>query len=112
MKILVLNCGSSSVKYKLIELSGNEQNILAEGETVEKDREPVSILQRDLPVAPPPARAARSRASDSASQYPGCSSMNTEEYGSAVAVRITSTSKLRLASAISVSNDCWSSSVA
>lgn len=31
MKILVLNCGSSSVKYKLIELSGNEQNILAEG---------------------------------------------------------------------------------
>ncbi|WP_374641861.1 translation initiation factor 2 [Tabrizicola sp.] len=31
--------------------------ILAEGETVEKDREPVSILQRDLPVAPPPARA-------------------------------------------------------
>lgn len=33
MKILVLNCGSSSVKYKLIELSDNEQNILAEGGT-------------------------------------------------------------------------------
>ena len=31
MKILVLNCGSSSVKYKLIDLKGNEQDILAEG---------------------------------------------------------------------------------
>ena len=27
--------------------------LLAEGETVEKDRDPVSILQRDLPAAPP-----------------------------------------------------------
>lgn len=31
MKILVLNCGSSSVKYKLIELDDNAQNVLAEG---------------------------------------------------------------------------------
>ena len=31
MKILVLNCGSSSVKYKLIDLKGHEQDILAEG---------------------------------------------------------------------------------
>ena len=44
MKILVLNCGSSSVKYKLIELSGNEQNILAEG-GVEKVGLPDSFLK-------------------------------------------------------------------
>lgn len=44
MKILVLNCGSSSVKYKLIELSGNEQNILAEG-GVEKIGLPDSFLK-------------------------------------------------------------------
>ena len=31
MKILVLNCGSSSVKYKLIALADNSQDILAEG---------------------------------------------------------------------------------
>ena len=29
MKILVLNCGSSSVKYKLIDTDGN--NVMAEG---------------------------------------------------------------------------------
>ena len=44
MKILVLNCGSSSVKYKLIALSGNEQNILAEG-GVEKIGLPDSFLK-------------------------------------------------------------------
>lgn len=44
MKILVLNCGSSSVKYKLIALSGNEQNILAEG-GVEKVGLPDSFLK-------------------------------------------------------------------
>lgn len=44
MKILVLNCGSSSVKYKLIELSGNEQYILAEG-GVEKVGLPDSFLK-------------------------------------------------------------------
>ena len=44
MKKLVLNCGSSSVKYKLIELSGNEQNILAEG-GVEKVGLPDSFLK-------------------------------------------------------------------
>ena len=44
MKILVLNCGSSSVKYKLIELSDNEQNILAEGGT-EKIGLPDSFLK-------------------------------------------------------------------
>ena len=31
MKILVLNSGSSSVKYKLIDLEGKESNTLAEG---------------------------------------------------------------------------------
>ena len=44
MKILVLNCGSSSVKYKLIALSGNEQHILAEG-GVEKIGLPDSFLK-------------------------------------------------------------------
>lgn len=44
MKILVLNCGSSSVKYKLIDLKGNEQNILAEG-GVEKVGLPDSFLK-------------------------------------------------------------------
>lgn len=44
MKILVLNCGSSSVKYKLIALSGNEQHILAEG-GVEKVGLPDSFLK-------------------------------------------------------------------
>ena len=44
MKILVLNCGSSSVTYKLIALSGNEQNILAEG-GVEKIDLPDSFLK-------------------------------------------------------------------
>lgn len=44
MKILVLNCGSSSVKYKLIDLQGNEQNILAEG-GVEKVGLPDSFLK-------------------------------------------------------------------
>lgn len=44
MKILVLNCGSSSVKYKLIALSSNEQNILAEG-GVEKIGLPDSFLK-------------------------------------------------------------------
>ena len=44
MKILVLNCGSSSVKYKLIELSDNEQTILAEGGT-EKIGLPDSFLK-------------------------------------------------------------------
>ena len=44
MKILVLNCGSSSVKYKLIDLEGNNQNILAEG-GVEKIGLPDSFLK-------------------------------------------------------------------
>ncbi len=44
MKILVLNCGSSSVKYKLIELADNSQNILAEG-GVEKIGLPDSFLK-------------------------------------------------------------------
>lgn len=44
MKILVLNCGSSSVKYKLIELSNDNQNILAEG-GVEKIGLPDSFLK-------------------------------------------------------------------
>lgn len=44
MKILVLNCGSSSVKYKLIELEGNAQNVLAEG-GVEKVGLPDSFLK-------------------------------------------------------------------
>ena len=44
MKILVLNCGSSSVKYKLIELDDNAQNVLAEG-GVEKVGLPDSFLK-------------------------------------------------------------------
>lgn len=44
MKILVLNCGSSSVKYKLIDLQDNGQNILAEG-GVEKIGLPDSFLK-------------------------------------------------------------------
>ena len=44
MKILVLNCGSSSVKYKLIDLDGNKQNIMAEG-GVEKVGLPDSFLK-------------------------------------------------------------------
>ncbi len=44
MKILVLNCGSSSVKYKLINLDGNKQNIMAEG-GVEKVGLPDSFLK-------------------------------------------------------------------
>ena len=44
MKILVLNCGSSSVKYKLIDLEGNNQTILAEG-GVEKIGLPDSFLK-------------------------------------------------------------------
>lgn len=44
MKILVLNCGSSSVKYKLIELADNDQNVLAEG-GVEKVGLPDSFLK-------------------------------------------------------------------
>lgn len=44
MKILVLNCGSSSVKYKLIELSNDDQNVLAEG-GVEKIGLPDSFLK-------------------------------------------------------------------
>lgn len=44
MKILVLNCGSSSVKYKLIELSDNNQNVMAEG-GVEKIGLPDSFLK-------------------------------------------------------------------
>ena len=44
MKILVLNCGSSSVKYKLIALADNSQDILAEG-GVEKIGLPDSFLK-------------------------------------------------------------------
>ena len=44
MKILVLNCGSSSVKYKLIALAYNSQDILAEG-GVEKIGLPDSFLK-------------------------------------------------------------------
>ncbi len=44
MKILVLNCGSSSVKYKLIELDGENQNVMAEG-GVEKVGLPDSFLK-------------------------------------------------------------------
>ncbi|MDY5828228.1 MAG: acetate kinase [Candidatus Limisoma sp.] len=44
MKILVLNCGSSSVKYKLIALADNSQDILAEG-GVEKIGFPDSFLK-------------------------------------------------------------------
>ena len=44
MKILELNCGSSSVKYKLIDLQDNGQNILAEG-GVEKIGLPDSFLK-------------------------------------------------------------------
>ena len=44
MKILVLNCGSSSVKYKLIDLDGVNQNVMAEG-GVEKLGLPDSFLK-------------------------------------------------------------------
>lgn len=44
MKILVLNCGSSSVKYKLIDLDGANQNVMAEG-GVEKLGLPDSFLK-------------------------------------------------------------------
>lgn len=44
MKILVLNCGSSSVKYKLIQLADNDQTTLAEG-GVEKIGLPDSFLK-------------------------------------------------------------------
>ena len=44
MKMLVLNCGSSSVKYKLIALADNSQDILAEG-GVEKIGLPDSFLK-------------------------------------------------------------------
>lgn len=44
MKILVLNCGSSSVKYKLIALADNSQDILSEG-GVEKIGLPDSFLK-------------------------------------------------------------------
>lgn len=44
MNILVLNCGSSSVKYKLINLEGDSQDILAEG-GVEKVGLPDSFLK-------------------------------------------------------------------
>ena len=44
MKILVLNCGSSSVKYKLIDLDGVNQNVMAEG-GVEKLGWPDSFLK-------------------------------------------------------------------
>ena len=44
MKILVLNCGSSSVKYKLIQLADNGQTVLAEG-GVEKIGLPDSFLK-------------------------------------------------------------------
>ena len=44
MKILVLNCGSSSVKYKLIDLDGVNQNVMAEG-GVEKLGLPDSVLK-------------------------------------------------------------------
>lgn len=46
MKILVLNCGSSSVKYKLIESS--DKKVLAEG-GVEKIGLPDSFLKFKLP---------------------------------------------------------------
>lgn len=44
MKILILNCGSSSVKYKLIDLDGVNQNVMAEG-GVEKLGLPDSFLK-------------------------------------------------------------------
>lgn len=44
MKILVLNCGSSSVKYKLMELSDSSREVLAEGGT-EKVGLPDSFLK-------------------------------------------------------------------
>ncbi len=44
MKTLVLNCGSSSVKYKLIDLDGVNQNVMAEG-GVEKLGLPDSFLK-------------------------------------------------------------------
>ena len=47
MKILVLNCGSSSVKYKLIDTTG--ENVMAEG-GVEKIGLPDGFLKDKLAV--------------------------------------------------------------
>ena len=46
MKILVLNCGSSSIKYKLFEMESKE--VMAQG-GIEKIGLPDSFLQVKLP---------------------------------------------------------------
>ena len=47
MKVLVLNCGSSSIKYKLFEMTTKE--VLAQG-GIEKIGLPGSFLKLTLPI--------------------------------------------------------------
>lgn len=54
MKILVLNCGSSSVKYKLIDTKG--ENVMAEG-GVEKSVSPTDSSNTNSPTARKPFRS-------------------------------------------------------
>ncbi|MCQ9205057.1 MAG: acetate kinase [Omnitrophica bacterium] len=44
MKILVINCGSSSIKYKLFDLDNNQNNIIAKG-LIERIGEPKALAR-------------------------------------------------------------------
>ena len=54
MKILTLNCGSSSIKYQIFDLDGSNHNVLAKG-GVERIGMKGAILKHERHDAPPKA---------------------------------------------------------